>query len=213
MNTSSTVTNWNDPKVKELMVASKYRKEQELTTNEAIKACDNKNLAVELYAGTGGLTEIYGKEFDEVVTNDINKNANTFYHMKAMKFIEDILSLESDNIIGKINLIDFDCYGCPALEIQKFFEVRHNVDAPFVLRFSDGLGLWMKRNKKEDVIRKRYLIEGPIVMERIWDRHSELIDYFMKKIAGQYGMKAEKIISVVTKHKNYVLGCYKFTNI
>lgn len=207
-NSLSTVTSWNDPAVKKLSVATKYRAEQELTAKAAIEACSNKAYAVELYAGTGGLTELYKKAGFLVLTNDLNKGTKTAYHMKAVDFIDEV-----NHISSKIDLIDFDCYGCPALEIQKYFKVRGSKDAPFVLRFSDGLGLWMKRNKKEEVIRKRYLIEGPIVMHRIWDRHADMIDYFFKKIANQYGMKAEKICSVITKHKNYCLGAYKFTNI
>ena len=96
--------------------------------------------------------------------------------------------------------------------IAEFFKVRKNKDVPLVLRFSDGLGLFLKRNRNEDVVRKRYLIEGPIVMDKIWLRSPELIDYFMKKVAGMYGMRAQKICAVQTKYRNYVLGAYYFTN-
>lgn len=204
----STPTKHNDPEVKKQSIAVKYRAEQEYTALEAIKASPNRLCAVELYAGTGGLTAIYEYAGFNVITNDKNMFVMTRYHFDAKKFINIVLST-----VDKIDLIDFDCYGCPALEIQEYFKVRGSKDTPFVLRFSDGLGLWMKRSKNEEVIRKRYLIEGPIVMERVWDRHADMIDYFMKKIAGQYGMTAEKIRSVITKHKNYCLGAYKFTKI
>ncbi len=212
MNILHTPIKWDDPIVKAESIATRYRKEQELTANEAINSCPAKSYAVELYAGTGGLTEIYKKYFDTVVTNDLNKNVDTqyhlTYHLTAEKFIEQVLTTTK-----RIDLIDFDCYGCPTLAIQEFFKLRKNYDAPFVLRFSDGLGLYMKRSKNQDVIRKRYLIEGEVVMDKIWLRHIELIDFFMKTIAGRYGMEAEKIISVQTKFKNYVLDAYKFTTI
>jgi len=198
-------TKHDDPEVKKQSIAVKYRKEQELTAQEAIKNCPTKACAVELYAGTGGLTSIYKNEFKKVVTNDLNKNVDTMFHLKASDFIEVVLPS-----INKIDLIDFDCYGSPALEIQTYFKVRGKKDAPFVLRFSDGFGLFLKRNKNEDAIRKRYLVEGYLPMERVWDRHAELIDYLLHKLAGQNGMRAIKLTSVVTKHKNYVLGTYLF---
>ncbi len=216
---SSIPTKFDDKEVKTQMIALKYRKEQEYTALEAIKACPNHSCALELYAGTGGLTRIYEQVFDTIITNDLNKAADTIFHKKAIDFLREVKEVilpvlgQNNKVIEKYDLIDFDCYGCPALEIQEYFKVRRNKDAPFVLRFSDGLGLWMKRNKKEEVIRKRYLIEGELPMFRVWDRHADLIDFFLKKIASQYGMQAEKICSVVTKHKNYVLGAYKFTNI
>lgn len=199
---------YNDPEVKKQSVAVKYRAEQELTAHAAIEACITKNYALELYAGTGGLTKIYRKHFIKVDSNDINPLTNTKYHLDAMKFIKGKIINFS-----RIDLIDFDCYGCPALVIQEYFKVKGNFDAPFVIRFSDGLGLYLKRNKNEKVLRDRYLIEGPIVWDRIWLRHPELIDYFFKKIAGQYGMQAEKICAVQTKYLNYTLGVYRFTNI
>ena len=211
MSTSYIPTKFNDPNVKVQMTALKYRKEQELTCIEAIKNCLGREHVLELYAGTGGLTEIYKKNFTIVTTNDVNKNANTDFHNTAMNFIK--LFLKKENNFPKLDLIDFDCYGSPALEIQEYFKQRRDFDAPFVLRFSDGLGLWMKRNKNQEVVKKRYLIDGELDMTKIWLRHPELIDAFLKRIAGLYGMQADKIISVQTKFKNYVLGAYKFTKI
>lgn len=201
---------FDDPIVKKEMIAVRYRVEQELTANEAIKNCNQTNLVLELYAGTGGLTNLYSKYFKNIITNDLNKDSDAKHHYSAMKFLENINEILPS--LTKIDLIDFDCYGCPALEIQKYFEKRGKLDVPFVLRFSDGLGLFLKRNKNENVIRKRYLIEGVIPMERVWLRHPQLIDYFMQTMASRYGMKATKIISVQTKFKNYTLGAYKFTN-
>lgn len=214
MNTSSIPTNWSDPRVKAESVAVKYRKEQELTCSEAILACPTRNLAVELYAGTGGLTKIYADNFDTIITNDLNPNSIATYKLTAMRFIEIVLPA----IIQKIDLVDFDCYGSPCEEIKEYFKVRKNYDAPFVMRFSDGKGLWMKRFMKrneqgKEYIRKCYLIEGEVVLEKIWDRHDQLIDFFLKTLASRYGMKAEKIITVQTKFKSYILGAYKFVNI
>lgn len=203
-----TPTKWNDVEVKKQSIAVKYRAEQEQTAMAAIRACPTRVYAVELYAGSGGLTSIYKQYFEKVETNDLNTNVQTDWHLTAMKFIDQVLSVR-----GQIDLIDFDCYGCPALEIQEFFKKGNPqfISCPFVLRFSDGLGLYLKRNKNEKVVRERYLIDGPIDMNKIWLRHPELIDTFLKKLGAQYGLKAEKLISVQTKFKNYTLGAYRFT--
>jgi hypothetical protein len=201
---------FNDPKVKSEMIAEKYRKEQNQTALEAVENCLNKNLVVELYAGTGGLTSVYKEFFKEIITNDINIKSSAKWHYPANLFIEKVLS---GLLLGrKIDLVDFDAYGSPALEIQKFFELRRNVDCPLVLRFSDGLGLWMKRNRNQEVLKKRYLVERDIDMNHVWLRHPELIDSFFQEIGRIYKMKVTKIISIQTKFKNYTLGAYLFKN-
>lgn len=207
---------FDSPEVKAMMLATRYRREQESTAIAAIKACPNKARSLELYAGTGGLTEIYRTYFTNVLTNDINKEAKTDTHLSALDFIERYLP--SEVYSEKLDLIDFDCYGSPCKEIQKYFDIRGNFDAPFVLRFSDGKGLWMKRfmprnETGKEEIRKAYLIENEVVLDKIWRRHPELIDYFMHKLAGKHGMVAKRICMVQTKYLTYTLGAYLFTKI
>lgn len=196
--------------VKKEMVAVRYRAEQNETRLAGIAACKFaglKSLAVECYAGSGGLTEIYKQNFDEVINNDLNPESVAIHNYKAIDFIKEIVS----KIDKKIDMIDFDCYGCPAYEIQEFFKdaKRH---APFVVALSDGFGMNMKYSKKEEPIRKRYLIEGPLETHRIWDRHASLVDNLIEKLSDQQEIKSTRLCSMQTKSKNYILAAYVIQN-
>lgn len=189
---------------KSQMVAERYRAEQNFTRQAAIDACVNKNVAIECYAGQGHLTNVYRQYFNEVITNDINKDSPSNYHLPAMKFLEQVIK----NLDKKIDHIDFDCYGCPSYEVQKYFEVRENKDFPLTISISDGFGMYMKRNKAEEPIKKRYLLEGNIDTIRIWDRHLELVDNMITTLAKKHSANATRIEGVQTKFKNYVLCSY-----
>lgn len=166
------------------------------------------NIALELYSGSGGLTKIYEQNFKSVITNDINENSVAQYKMPALNFIRQILS----KIDYKIDLVDFDCYGSPNAEIKEFFELRKDKDMPLVLTLSDGLGLWMKRTKKIELIRQKYLLTNDFKFDEghPWRDHQIILDEFMLNIAAKYGLRVQKIISVQTKFKNYTLGSWKF---
>lgn len=196
--------------VKKDMVAVRYRAEQNMTRLAGITACNfagMNGLAVECYAGSGGLTEIYKQHFKAVLNNDLNPESVAIHNLKAIDFIKQIVS----NVKDKIDMIDFDCYGCPAFEIQEFFKdaKRH---APFVLALSDGFGLNLKYSKKEIPIRSRYLIEGELDTNKIWLRHDHLIDNLLDTLSKQQGLQATRLCSVQTKSKNYVLAAYVIDN-
>ena len=196
----------NYTEVKKDMVAVRYRNEQNETRLAGIAACKLANLsglAVECYAGSGGLTEVYKQHFKYVINNDLNPMSVAIHHMKAIDFIKQIVSKVHD----KIDMIDFDCYGSPAFEIQEFFKdaKRH---APFVLALSDGFGMNLKYSKKEIPIRSRYLIEGDLDTNKIWLRHGDLIDNLLMTLSKSQGLQATRICAVQTKSKNYVLGAY-----
>ena len=196
----------NYEEVKKQMVAVRYRNEQNETRLAGIAALaisGNKNLAVECYAGSGGLTEVYEQHFKEIINNDLNPESVAKHNMKAIDFIKEVVA----KLDKKIDMIDFDCYGSPAFEIQEFFKdaKRH---APFVLALSDGFGMNLKYSKKEIPIRSRYLIEGPLDTYKIWLRHGELIDNLISKLSSQLGLESMKICSIQTKSKNYVLAAY-----
>lgn len=196
--------------VKSQMVAVRYRTEQNETRQTGIAACKFAglgSLAVECYAGNGGLTDVYKQNFKEVINNDLNPESVAIHNFKAIDFIKQIVS----KLDKKIDMIDFDCYGSPAFEIQEFFKdaKRH---APFVLALSDGFGMNLKYSKKEPPIRSRYLIEGPLDTHRIWDRHAGLIDNLLMELSTQNDLTATRLCSVQTKSKNYVLAAYVVNN-
>jgi len=191
--------------VKKQMVATRYRAEQNQTRLAGIAACKLaglNNLVVECYAGSGGLTEVYKQHFDKIINNDLNPESVAQYNFKAIDFVKNIVTK-----LDKIDMIDFDCYGCPAFEIQEFFKdaTRH---APFVLALSDGFGMNLKYSKKEPPIRSRYLIEGELDTNKIWLRHDLLIDNLLNTLSSRLGLQCSKLCSVQTKSKNYILAAY-----
>ena len=197
--------------VKDEMIAVRYRNQENEVRHHAINACENKGVVLELYAGVGGNTETYKKEFKRVITNDINPKSIASHIMPAMKFIKTL----SPIIGSKIDLVDFDCYGCPSEEIKAFFEERDSQDAPLVVVLADGLGLWMKRAQKDTRtarIRRRYLLPDTFIFdeEHPWRDHVEIENKFMDVLATRNGMHAIPLRVIHTKFKNYVIGAYLF---
>ena len=58
--------------VKKNMIAVRYRAEQNATRLAGIESCADKNLAVECFAWSGGITDVYKQYFKEVINNDLN---------------------------------------------------------------------------------------------------------------------------------------------
>jgi hypothetical protein len=192
--------------IKKDMVAVRYRTEQNATRLTGIATCifaGLNGLAIECYAGSGGLTEVYKQHFKEVINNDLNPESVAIHNYKAIDFVKEVVA----KLDKKIDMIDFDCYGSPAFEIQEFFKdaKRH---APFVVALSDGFGLNLKFSKKEIPIRSRYLLEGSIDTNQIWLRHDSLIDNLISTLSKSQGLTAIRLCSVQTKSKNYVLAAY-----
>lgn len=192
---------------KDKMVAVRYRNEQDVTRLAGIDACEKKDLVVELYAGNGGSTKLFQNAgFKQIVSNDINPESVATFTMSADKFI----GTELPNL-PKIDLIDFDAYGCPSEEIKKYFSLRQRQDLPLVVTVSDGLGIWMKRSKNTDRLRQRYLLEDMQFDERHpWREHPILLDRFMHNIGKLYMMDVTTLVMMQTKFKNYTLGAWLF---
>jgi len=190
------------------MRADRYRKEQDFIRSEAVNKCEKKNLVVEIYAGVGNLTKLYKQHFNKVITNDINSKSIAEYNMDSLRFIREIIN----NIPNKIDLIDFDAYGCPSEEVKEYF-LRIKNDAPVVICISDGLGLWMKMKKDIKRIKKRYFLDNFFQLDERhpWRQHIELWNNLLNKLCQQNGLKFESIKTMQTKGKNYVLGSYLIT--
>jgi tRNA G26 N,N-dimethylase Trm1 len=164
-----------------------------------------KGLCIELYAGIGGNSKLYKNAFNQVITNDINKDAATDFHMDAKKFV--LTELQN---YGKIDLIDFDCYGSPGLVIQEFFAQRGNKDCPLVVAISDGCGMWLKRRNDRPGVEKRYLIDKSFDMKGIWNRHIDMLDNLLFKMAEKYDMKCTRLLAIQCKGKNATVGSWLF---
>jgi hypothetical protein len=196
----------------DMMLAEKYRVQEDGVREVAIKNTKKKGLVLELFAGMGNCTNLYKqKKFRKIITNDVNKKSLAQYKMEAMKFIKEILP----TLTEKIDLVDFDCYGCHSFEFQEFFRVRKDKDLPLVVCYIDGFGLYMKRFLKrneegKEMIRQRYLVKGDFNLIKIWDRHQYLVDTLMKKTADIHKMKVKKLIGIQTKGKSYIISSYLF---
>lgn len=195
-------------KIKQEMTADKYRVEIEASRQAGIDGCVDKNLAVELFTGKGGLTKLYKASFKKVITNDINKSSIAEYNYPTKNFIDLILPKIDD----KIDMIDFDSYESPTNDIKRFFEVRKDRDYPLVLALSDGLGLWMKMRRDISRLRQRYLLDDSFTFDERhpWREHTLLITEFLRKIGEQYGMNVSTISAIQLKFKNYTVGSWLF---
>lgn len=195
------------------MIADRYRKEQDFVRGEGIKNCKEKNLAIETNAGVGNLTKLYEANFKKVITNDINPNSIATYNMDSLDFVRDIVN----NLLDKVDLIDFDFYGCPAEAVKEYF-LRIKNDVPVIICISDGLGLWMKMRRDLKRIKERFLLDedwkfkgGQFDERHPWQQHIYLWDNLFTKLSKQHRLKVEPIKVLQTKGKNYVLGSYLIT--
>lgn len=177
-----------------------------------IDAVPNKNLAIEIYSGKGVLTSLYTEKFNEVITNDIDKTLDAQYHMKADKFIKEVVFQQE-----KIDLLDYDAWGCPSFELILFFEnIKQHL--PIVINYTDGLGMWLKRIKNEKTIRKslldRYFIsvDEELSLHRIWDIHPNLVERLFEGLARQYNVNYRRLFATQTPNKNYTLASYVIFN-
>lgn len=202
--------------IHESMLADRYRKEQDFIRGEGIKRCEFKNLAIETNAGLGNLTKLYKANFAKVITNDINPKSIAEHNMDSLDFIRQIVN----NLPDKIDLIDFDAYRCPTEEVKEYFNRIRN-DVPVVICISDGLGLWMKRRKDIEKIKKHYVLDDNLTFfhrnglqldeRHPWRQHIDLWENLLTVLCNINELKLNPIRVQQTKGQNYLLGSYLVT--
>jgi len=97
-------------------------------------------LALELFAGSGQLSDWYRRRFRDVVTNDREQSMATDWHETAKDWLEKHLQEHSG-----FTFIDFDDEGTPLEEIDCFFGLLSaKRRAGFVLALTDGFGKSLK---------------------------------------------------------------------
>ena len=187
-------------KIKELGVP-RYESERLIVRKIAIENTKDMNICLELYAGNGGMSKLYDG-FKKIITVDKDKMSTAEYKMPALEFIEKELPK-----IKKVGLVDFDAYGGPQFEIQAFFKEAAKRSAPFTMAITDGLGLGMKRSDRG--IRERFLVDGKDVKMRIaWKGHRKMTYLFITRLAEKYGLKAEPLVILQGKGKNFVFSSW-----
>lgn len=192
-------------KIHKEMLADRYRKEQDFIRGAGVDKCETKILAVETNAGVGNLTNLYRKRFNQVITNDINPKSIADYNMDSLNFVRDVVNSFRD----KIDLIDFDFYGCPTEVVKEYF-LRIKNDVPVVVCISDGLGLWMKMRRDLKKIKEKFLLDDNFQLDERhpWRQHIQLWDNLFTKLCKQNNLKFKPIQVMQTKGKNYILGSY-----
>lgn len=123
---------------------------------------------LDLYAGKGFLAWLYGKhcrrlicvEKDPAYFKVLKRNLAEFRHVELyncdnLKFLAGKLRRDE-----RLTFVDFDAYGIPALQIQRFFQaypIRHAL----IIALTDGLILNFRRLSNAD-LRKYYLQDFPV---------------------------------------------------
>lgn len=179
------------------------------------KEQDNVRI-LELYGAGGILGQLYKKEFPEAkfVKVDYQKEVNKeiindpnveFFLMDNNKFVDKYLEQ-----IEPFDIVDFDAYGSPNYLIKKFFEKR-NFKRDFIVNFTDGLGLYMKRNKNVKY-EERFLMREDEVpdLRHPWRHHLELSDTFLHRIGEQYQFNVKQLELLQGKSLNFTFGSYLF---
>ena len=170
--------------------------EQRIQARDALK---NHDTILELYAGRGFLTERVYKGHGKllVLVDDEQKLLKQakekirgckahLYYMDNMKFLDRYVRRYPE-----ITLVDFDAYGSPAFQIQKFF-ARHPVRQRIVVSITDGMITgWPVLGKDWE---GRYFVHPK--KKPMKEDLPDFMDSLMKTMSKQHHFNFEKINGV-----------------
>ena len=150
---------------------------------EACSFLSKRETAIELFAGRGALSFWYRRLFKNVITNDIQEfdDIKHDHTMKAERFILENITSET-----RFDLIDFDDEGCPAKEIQLFFEKIKERKDPFILAITDGNGLNLKSRGRLNFY-KTYMIRDDKTVQASGEDYEcfeEIFREFIEKVTA-----------------------------
>ena len=173
-----------------------------------IEACaflKKRETAIELFAGRGALSFWYRRLFKTLITNDAQEFDDVAhdYTMKADRFI-----LENITSDTKFDLIDFDDEGCPAKEIQVFFDKIKCRKEPFILAITDGNGLNLKSRGKIN-FRKTYMIRSDETVQAKaddYDNFNEIFREFIENVT--IGWKYDELSLFRKDNGNVIYATY-----
>ncbi|MEM3737536.1 MAG: hypothetical protein QXJ75_05585 [Candidatus Bathyarchaeia archaeon] len=122
-------------------------------------------VVLDLFAGKGLLSWLYAKGCRRLIS--VEKNPEYFKVLKRnMSEYPHAICLQRDNLEflesgdlaeleGHITYVDFDAFGCPSLQVQRFFE-RYRVERAMVVSLTDGILFNFRRHGSAD-LRRYYL--------------------------------------------------------
>ena len=98
---------------------------------------------VDLFAGLGSLSQLYAPHCEKLIC--VEKDETTFKQLTMnvqapsaeLRCIDNLDFLEGVGEIPAVSFVDFDAYGCPNLQIQKFFE-NYPVERAIMVNVTDG---------------------------------------------------------------------------
>jgi hypothetical protein len=160
-------------------------------------------LALDLFSGDGQLAMWYRRRFERVVTNDVDIEKESSYHLHADEFIKSHL----DEFMG-FDFVDFDDEGTPALEIQELFShVSGRKENAFILALTDGNGMNLKFRGRLD-FGKTYLVGGDSGLRqatrRDYDEFEQTVSSFVARCARGAGFKPGMLSSYRGRGGNVV---------
>ena len=117
---------------------------------------------VELFAGAGSLSQLYAPHCEKLIC--IEKDEATFHQLtktvKAppaeLRCMDNLDFLDTVGDIPDVSFVDFDAYGCPNLQIQKFFE-QYPVERAIMVNVTDGTLFNLSRTVNID-LNKYFLV-------------------------------------------------------
>ena len=164
--------------------------------------------SIELFAGRGVLSYWYGRSFDENITNDqqdFEDYKENKYNLKAIDFINNHLREHLD-----FDFIDFDDEGCPALEIQKFFNVINGKKETFVMAVTDGQGLNLKSCGKINFHKTYMQRENKTVQATVDDYYSfvDIFRTFIHNVSSANMFSCEELSLYTKDNGNVIYATY-----
>ena len=173
---------------------------------EAVRSCHATGTALELFAGKGILTYWYRRIFDRVITVDRQAYPGIDHAMTAEDYLAFVMDLEQP-----LDLVDFDDEGCPSPAIQQFFAAIAAKRWPeFVLSFTDGLGLRIKRRPPINLAASYKwgadtLVKGTRELYALWP---SLVEHHITVVAAEAGYAAQRINLARGSGNNVVYASY-----
>jgi len=175
----------------------------------AIDQCEHRRSALELFAGAGGLSWWYRRQFERVVTVDADPAHDVEHTSSAVDYLR--ANLLTD---GPFDFVDLDDEGCPWLELDTLFELLAGADwPPFVLAVTDGYGLGARIRGAVDLERQyRWPSSRKRADGNVYDLLPELVDHGVRARADEAGCRAERIAVAWRRSRRAVYGAWKVSS-
>ncbi len=154
---------------------------------ESICHCRKRDLAVDLFSGTGRLAFWYKRLFRNVVRVDKETYDGIDYNETVAKFLPKHLGE-----FAEFDFIDFDDEGCPGKELQTFFSLIEGRKDPFVLCVTDGMGLALKVRGKINLYDKYLLgINEPIKIKdnSEYEHFDQYLKHLIDTLCARHGFR------------------------